>query len=114
MFDLLYTDDTLDEYRDVLLDRAYLAENDNQIDVEEFLTLVEAFGIRVIPPTNPPPRIRDEHDRIWLQAARGGHADYLVTTDPDFLDDTDLIREMRQLGTRIAPPYIFLREVHRL
>jgi len=113
VFDLTCTDEILAEYRDVLLDPQYLSENDNEIEVEEFLTFAEWFGAHGDPSPDPPPRIRDEHDRIWLQGAIGTKADYLVTVDPDFLDDIELIREMRALGVRIAPPYIFLREVVR-
>jgi predicted nucleic acid-binding protein len=113
-FDLVWTSSTLGEYRDVLLDPDYLAANDNEMQVEEFLTLVEIGGVEADPWVGPLPRIRDEHDQIWLAAALGGQAGYLVTTDPDFLDDAVLIRQMRERGVSIAPPYIFLREIERL
>ncbi len=114
VYDLIWTRETAGEYREVLLASDYLAANDNQIEVEEFLSLLEICGIQVPPSTDPLPRIRDEHDRIWLEAALGGQANYLVTADRDFLEDVDLIRLMRQRGVRIAPPYIFLREIERL
>lgn len=113
-YDLIWTDETVAEYRDVLLDPGYLAQLDYSVEVDEFLTLVELCGVRVLPAQIDFPVIRDAHDRIWQAAAVGGNAQYLVTADDDFLAEPDLIRSMRDLGVRIVTPAIFRRELNEL
>lgn len=110
---LVCTDETLREYYDTLLDPANLLDRSHEIRVRECLELAAAFAERAHPTTDNPPRIRDEHDRIWLAAAIGAKADYLVAVDRDFLDDADLIREMRALGVDVTRPGLFLREIER-
>ena len=113
-YDLIWTDETLAEYREVLLDPRYLARLDYASEADEFLTLVELCGVHVEPSTKIMPVIRDVHDEIWQAAAVGGEAEYLVTADGDFLHEADLIRSMRDLGVRIVTPAIFRREIERL
>ena len=114
-YELVYTDETAAEYRSVLLSADYIAKYDNQMDVEEFLTLVELFGLQVEPaPDDALPLIRDEHDKKWLGCAIGGECNYLVTDDHDFLEDPQLVRDMRTLGVRVVTPSIYLRELERL
>jgi putative PIN family toxin of toxin-antitoxin system len=110
---LVCSDETLREYRDTLVDPANLTDHSHEIRVHEFLELVEVFAERAQPALNDLPPIRDEHDRIWLAAAIGAQANYLVTVDRDFLDDADLIRAMRARGVDITRPGLFLREIER-
>lgn len=113
-FDIVWTDDVLEEYRRKLLSADYLDSYGNREEVEEFLTLVEIFGEHVEPaPDELLPPIRDEYDRPWLAAAIGGAAHFLVTYDHDFLQDADLVRAMRERGTRIVRPRNFHRELDR-
>jgi putative PIN family toxin of toxin-antitoxin system len=114
-FDLVCTGETLDEYRRKLLHPDSDTPQGDPIGVEEFLALVELVAVRARPSSiEAIPRMRDDTDRIWLQAAVGGEADFLVTYDNDFLQDLDLIHEMRVLGTRIVTPRILHHELDAL
>lgn len=111
-FDIVWTDGILEEYRRKLLGAEYLGSYGNREEVDEFLTLVEIFGEHVEPaPDEHLPRIRDEYDRMWLAAAIGGVARFLVTYDNDFLQDSNLVRAMRDRGTRIMRPVDFHQEL---
>lgn len=114
-YELVYTDETVAEYRTELLDADYIAKYDNDMDVEEFFALVDWFGLEVEPaPVEALPPIRDDRDRKWLGCAVGGECNYLVTDDHDFLEDPPLVRAMRTLGVRVVTPSIYLRELDRL
>lgn len=114
LYDLVWSPETLSEYRRVLLDAEYLAEFSHQAEVEEFLLLVGWFGVEA-PDVEivDLPWIRDEHDRMWEQAAIAADAQWLVTVDDDFLQDADLIRGLRLFGVRVVTPDIFWRELKR-
>ena len=110
-YDLVFTQATLEEYREVLLDPEYLARFEQfELGIRDFVELVPLCGDPAGIPEIPPPRIRDYKDRIWLEAALGGWAHYLVTTDRAFLE-VDLVREMRDRGVRIVRPRNFVREM---
>ena len=106
---LLCRDDILREYHDTLL--ANVSDDSHEIRVREFLELANGFAKRARPTTEDLPRIPDKHDRIWLAASIGGKVDYLVTVDRDFLDDADLIRQMRTFGVDVTRPWLFFREI---
>jgi len=112
-YDLVWSSKTIDEYRDILLDPEYLSEFGNETEIQDFLSLVELCGIEVPEIEVDLPVIRDVHDEIWQTVAIGGHADYLVSVDNDFLQEPDLIRQMRTFGVRIVTPRVFLREIDR-
>lgn len=110
-YSLVFSDATLEEYRDVLLDPTYLGRfPEYELGIRDFVELVPLCGEMAAKPAVPPPRIRDHKDRIWLEAALGGEAHYLVTTDRAFLE-VDLVRQMRDRGVRILRPRNFLREM---
>lgn len=113
LYDLVWSTAVLAEYRRVLVDPEYFSRFNNELAVDEFLELVPMFGIRASDVTVPLPRIRDDHDRIWLEVAIGASANSLVTIDPDFLEDPILIREMRRHGVDIVRPGIFWAELNR-
>jgi putative PIN family toxin of toxin-antitoxin system len=113
-YDLIWSVETLDEYRRELLDPDYLAEFDHQSTVEEFLLLVEWYGfpapdVEIV----ELPWIRDDHDRKWEHAAIASNARWLVTADNDFLQDPDLIRGLRLFGVRVVNPDVFWTELNR-
>jgi putative PIN family toxin of toxin-antitoxin system len=112
-YDLIWSDETIDEYRRVLLDVDYLAEFEHQTRVEEFLLLLEWYGVQA-PDVQivDLPWIRDEHDRKWEHAAIAADAEWLITVDNDFLQDADLIRGMRLFGVRVVNPMIFWTELN--
>ncbi len=114
LYDLVWSPDTLAEYRRVLLKPEYVAEFDHQPEVEEFLLLLEWFGVQA-PDVEivDLPWIRDEHDMIWEHAAIAADAQWLVTVDDDFLQDADLVRGLRLFGVRVVTPDIFWRELNR-
>lgn len=110
-YSLVFSQATLDEYQAVLLDATYLTRfRDYELGIRDFVELVLLCGELAGTPDIPPPRIRDHKDRIWLEAALGGPAQYLVTTDRAFLE-VDLVRQMRDRGVRIVRPRNFVREM---
>jgi putative PIN family toxin of toxin-antitoxin system len=113
-YDLVWTSETIDEYRRVLLESNYLAEFNHQSRVEEFLLLLEWYGV-CAPEVEivDLPWIRDEHDRKWEHAAIAADAGWLITVDNDFLQDPDLIRGLRLFGVRVVSPAIFWMELNR-
>ncbi len=113
-YELVWNPETLAEYRKVLLDPDYLSRLAYDIDVTEFLEIVEICGHRAEEPKVALPPIKDLDDKKWQAAAVGGQARYLVTTDHRaFLGDPELIRAMRELGVDVVRPGIFIREIER-
>ena len=109
-YDIVWSQETLAEYESVLLDGEYLKEFDHLEEVQLFLALVFLCGIEADTSNVQIPRIRDLHDQIWLRAALGGEADYLVTVDQDFMEP-DLVRAMREKGVTVTRPDLFWREI---
>ncbi len=108
-FELLMSLATLTELRTVL------ARPDVQRYVPEplgtaFAALVEQRAILVQPDLSAP-TCRDPQDSALIATAVGGRADYLVTTDPDLLDDPGLIEALAGRGVRLLRPPVFLTQL---
>jgi putative PIN family toxin of toxin-antitoxin system len=112
-FELICSDETLGEYRDVLLRAEYLEAFGIEDEVNEFLTLVNICGIHVEPEAYGLPAISDPGDVKWLAAAAGARPSSLVTVDKAFLESPDLIRGMREMGVDVLNPRTFLVEIER-
>ena len=55
------------------------------------------------------PHCRDPKDDMIIATAIAAHADFIVTTDRDLLDDADLLARLRdEFGIRVAGPAEFL------
>ena len=80
-FDLLYSDDTLFEYIETLIDHRI-----SEPIIEEFLNIIEVLGIRIdIKFIYLPVFSRDPDDIPFLLCAHNGNATHLITYDDDLL-----------------------------
>jgi len=73
--------------------------------LEQLLRLRADFVIPLAESECPP--CRDPDDVMVLATAVAGEADYLVTTDGDFLNDPALLVSMTERGLRIVRPFDF-------
>ena len=76
-----------------------------------FMALVISRAVFVSPATDFP-RCRDSKDDMVIATAIAAHADYIVTTDLDLLDDADLSRRLQaEWHIRVVEPAEFLAVV---
>jgi hypothetical protein len=105
-FDLLLSLSTLTELRTVLA-RPELQEYIPAVVGDQFLGLVEARAV-FVQPDLAAPTCRDPQDSALIATAVGGRADYLVSADPDILDDSDLREGLTQRGLQVIRAAQFL------
>lgn len=109
-FDLLISLATLTELRTVLSRPAiqkYIPEPVGQ----QFLILCEQRAKQVQPDLSAP-TCRDPKDTSLIATAVGGHAHFLITSDPDLLDDEDLIKKLADRGVKIIRAGEFLERIN--
>jgi len=110
-FDLLVSDDLIEEVQRRSADKPYLAARITPYRSASFFISLRGSAIelpRLMPPF--PPRCRDPRDDYLLAYAESGHADYLITDDEDLLvlDGQFLFRIVR------PPEFLFILRKHGL
>ncbi len=55
---------------------------------------------------------RDATDNMFLDCAVSGRVQFLVSTDKDLIDDTELKQELFEFGVEIVEPPIFLGKIN--
>src|SRR5438093_1370914 len=105
-FNLLISLSTLTELRTVLA-RPEMQDYVSPILVAPFLDLIETRAI-IAQPDLAAPKCRDPKDSALIATAVGGRADFLVTADPDLLDDPDLQRALAERNVRVVTVAEFL------
>ncbi len=76
-----------------------------------FKALLLSRAVFVSPATDFP-RCRDPKDDMVIATAIAAHADYIVTTDGDLLDDADLVQRLQtEWHMRVVEPAEFLAAV---
>lgn len=105
-FDLLISLSTLTELRTVLA-RPETQDYVSPTLAAPFLGLIENRAI-VAQPDLAAPTCRDPKDNALIATAVGGRADFLVTADPDLLDDPDLRRALAEKNVRVVTAAEFL------
>ena len=110
-FDVLISLATLTEFRTVA---AYpkVQRYISQTISNTFLNLLETRTV-IVQPDLTAPLCRDPKDSALIATAVGGQADFLVTADPDLLDDDLLITELARLGVRVTGATQFMIELDR-
>jgi putative PIN family toxin of toxin-antitoxin system len=106
-FDMLMSLSTLTELRTVLSRskvQRYIPANVG----DAFLGLVESRASFVQPDLSAP-TCRDPQDSALIATAVGGQAEYLVSADPDILDDEVLREALVQRGVHIIRATEFLQ-----
>lgn len=107
-FDLLVSEESLEELLLTLTTKRYLAERIGVDQARGFIADIRAVGTTLPPITDPLPRIvRDPKDDYLLAYALVGQADYLVTGDDDLLALSAVDR------LRIISPAAFAQELTR-
>jgi len=105
-FDLLMSLSTLTELRTVLA-RPNIQTYVPAASGDQFLGLVETRSVFVQPDLWAP-TCRDAQDNAIIATAVGGRADYLVSADPDILDDAQLRAALAARGVQVMPAAQFL------
>lgn len=72
-----------------------------------FLRLLAATSVMVLPELTAP-ACRDPGDTALIATAVSGSADYLMTADPDLLDDTSVRAALAERGIRVVTTATFL------
>jgi len=75
-----------------------------------FCDLLERKATWVQPDLSAP-QCRDPQDSSLIASAVGGQADYLVSADPDLLDDSALMAALSARGVRLMPAFEFRRVI---
>ena len=104
--ELLVSLSTLTELRTVLA-RPDIQRYFDPVVADEFLSLLERHAT-VVQPDLSAPACRDPGDTALIATAVGGRADFLVSADPDLLDDPDLIHALAKRGIRVVRAAEFL------
>lgn len=105
-FELVMSLATLTELRDVLSRPAIWRYVDRAKGMQ-FLALVEQRATFVQPDLSAP-ACRDPKDTALIAAAVGGRVDFLITADPDILDDAVLVANLAGRGIRVLTSGAFL------
>jgi putative PIN family toxin of toxin-antitoxin system len=105
-YDLLMSLSTLTELRTVLARPALQAYVPPAIG-DQFLGLVETRAV-FVQPNLAAPTCRDPQDSALIATAVGGRAAYLVSADPDILDDLSLGAALAERGVRVTTAAGFL------
>lgn len=102
-FDLLLSQEILDEYLDVLT-RPELQARHKRSDqqIATFLGRLTRIAV-LVSPASRIEIVRDKDDDKFVECAKSGHASYIVTRDKDLLD----LGEYE--GIRIIEPWVFLQ-----
>jgi putative PIN family toxin of toxin-antitoxin system len=110
-FDLLMSLATLTELRTVLA-RTEIQRYAPAAVGDSFIHLVEERAVFVVRDLGAP-RCRDPQDSALIATSVGGHAESLVSADPDIVDDTWLREILLQRGVRVmrAKEFLALLEV---
>lgn len=77
---------------------------------EAFCTLLERRAVFVQPDLSAP-ACRDPGDSVLIATAVGGRPAYLVTADPDLLDDSALHSTLQARGVIVLPAAAFLEHL---
>jgi putative PIN family toxin of toxin-antitoxin system len=99
-FDLLMSLATFTEFR-IVVARPKIQNYVSSAVSQAFLALLEARAV-IVQSDLTAPTCRDQNDTALIATAVGGQADFLVTADPDLLDDPILINALAQLHIRVA------------
>ena len=105
-FDLLMSLSTLTELRTVL-SRANIQKYVPATVGDQFLDLVEASA-NFVQPDLSAPTCRDPGDSALIATAVGGQANYLISADPDLLDDSQLQAALAERGVHVIPAAQFV------
>ncbi len=100
--EVIVSDAILAEYERKIVPLANRLKRDSS-PAEFYLELMETEGERITSDPVDPKICRDPNDLIYLEAARGGNADFLVSSDKDLL----ILKKFS--NTKIVNPDKFLK-----
>lgn len=100
---------TLTELR-IVLARPEILEYVTEKSSRDFLLFIDEHA-HFVQPDLSAPTCRDPEDTSLIATAVGGRVNFLVSSDPDLLEDVDLIEELARLGIRIVKAAEFIESL---
>jgi len=108
-FDVVMSFATLTELR-IVLARPEILEYVTGKSTQDFLLFIDEHALFVQPNLSAP-TCRDPEDTSLIATAVGGRVNFLVSSDPDLLEDVDLMDELTRLGIRIVKAAEFIESL---
>jgi len=108
-FEVVMSFSTLTELR-IVLARPEILEYVTGKSTQEFLLFVDEHA-HFVQPNLSAPTCRDPEDTSLIATAVGGKVNFLVSADPDLLDDGKLIAELSQLWIRVMRVAEFFKAI---
>ena len=106
-FEIVVSEEIMAELHDVAR-RSKVSRFLAEAYFHQFIFFLQAWAIAVVPVTEFP-HCRDPKDDMIIATAVAAQADFIVTTDNDFLDDRVLrTRLQNEFNIRVAQPAEFL------
>ncbi len=99
-FVLLYSTETIEEYRDVLHRKKFGFDSD---DISTFLEFIRIYGEEVVIIPSKYPKFKDEFDRKFYDIYIQGEADFLITGNIKHLPKNKGIITPKQALSKIRP-----------
>ncbi len=110
-FVLVLSQAIIDEVQEVLSRRKMLQQYRYTLDeVADLIDLL--YQASIVEITSSFELCRDATDNMFLDCAVSGRVQFLVSTDKDLIDDTELKQELFEFGVEIVEPPIFLEKIH--